>query len=261
MAYIPVIGGPQLSKFVASSGGAPGGSSGQVQYNNAGAFGGATGFTLVAGALSALAVAAAANVVPFSLTGYSVTGSGTSSMFNLAGTWNTSGVVTGFKLNITDTASDAASILADFQINGVSVNKIDKTGKITIAGGSVFRSLAVGSGSTNFDILNAHVGLAAVFGGANGTSALGIGGTSNTRYGAFVPLDSVFGFYDFGNTAPDVTLSRVSANILGINSGTSLQLGVAAVTGLGAGLLAALTNASITLKDSTGQTYRIPCII
>jgi hypothetical protein len=40
-----------------------------------------------------------------------------------------------------------------------------------------------------------------------------------------------------------------------------LTTDTAATTGLGAGVLAALTNASITLYDSTGQAYRVPCII
>lgn len=54
-------------------------------------------------------------------------------------------------------------------------------------------------------------------------------------------------------------------NVLGtglkIVSGSSLTLGNAATTGLAAGVLAATTNATIVLTDSTGQAYRIPCII
>jgi len=39
------------------------------------------------------------------------------------------------------------------------------------------------------------------------------------------------------------------------------QVSANATTGLGAGILAALTNASIVMTDGTGQVYRIPCII
>lgn len=46
-----------------------------------------------------------------------------------------------------------------------------------------------------------------------------------------------------------------------IASGKSLVLGNAAVTGLTAGVLSATTNATIVIIDSTGQAYRIPCII
>lgn len=40
-----------------------------------------------------------------------------------------------------------------------------------------------------------------------------------------------------------------------------LQTSVAAATGLTAGVLAATTNATLTFYDSTGQAYRVPCII
>lgn len=40
-----------------------------------------------------------------------------------------------------------------------------------------------------------------------------------------------------------------------------LQTSVAATTGLTAGVLAATTNTSIVIYDSTGQAYRVPCII
>lgn len=44
-------------------------------------------------------------------------------------------------------------------------------------------------------------------------------------------------------------------------SGQALTLGNAATTGLIAGAAAALTNATIVITDSTGQAYRIPCLI
>ena len=46
-----------------------------------------------------------------------------------------------------------------------------------------------------------------------------------------------------------------------IASGKALKLGNAATTGLTPGVLAATTNATLTITDSTGQVYRIPCII
>lgn len=52
-----------------------------------------------------------------------------------------------------------------------------------------------------------------------------------------------------------------TVGIVQIASGTSFRLGNAATTGLGAGVLAATTNATIVIQDSTGQAYRIPCII
>lgn len=50
---------------------------------------------------------------------------------DLSATWNNAGVTfTGWKFNVTDTASKADSLLADWQVGGVSKFKIDKTGKI-----------------------------------------------------------------------------------------------------------------------------------
>jgi hypothetical protein len=46
-----------------------------------------------------------------------------------------------------------------------------------------------------------------------------------------------------------------------IASGQALKLGNTATTGLTPGVLAATTNASITITDLAGTVYRIPCIV
>lgn len=46
-----------------------------------------------------------------------------------------------------------------------------------------------------------------------------------------------------------------------VAAGKTFQVGNAAATGLAAGVLAATTNATLVITDSTGQAYRIPCII
>lgn len=63
------------------------------------------------------------------LSGQSLTGSQATSLLDLAATWNTSGAPTALKLNVTNTASDAASLLMDLQVGGVSKNQIDKLGR------------------------------------------------------------------------------------------------------------------------------------
>jgi hypothetical protein len=45
-------------------------------------------------------------------------------MLDLAGTWNTSGTPTAIKLNVTNTASNAASLLMDLQVGGTSQFKV-----------------------------------------------------------------------------------------------------------------------------------------
>ncbi len=55
-----------------------------------------------------------------------------------------------------------------------------------------------------------------------------------------------------------ITVPITSGNIV---FGGGVQLSNAAVTGLVAGLVAGTTNATIVLYDSSGQAYRVPCII
>lgn len=71
-----------------------------------------------------------ANSTVLSSTGYALTGSNASSMIDMAGTWNTTGTPTLIKANVTDTASNSASLLLDFQVGGSSRFSITKTGII-----------------------------------------------------------------------------------------------------------------------------------
>lgn len=71
-----------------------------------------------------------ANAGILASTGYSLTGIAATSMIDLAGTWNTTGTPTAFKLNITNTASNAASLFADFQISGTSTIALSRDGRI-----------------------------------------------------------------------------------------------------------------------------------
>ncbi len=64
----------------------------------------------------------AVNTGVWTSSGYSLTGSNATTMVNLAGTWNTSGVATGINLAITDTASGNASNLFNFQYTNGSTN-------------------------------------------------------------------------------------------------------------------------------------------
>jgi len=97
----------------------PGGTTGNLQYNNAGAFGGTSGLTWDS-----------TNDV-LSLTSASLTGTTSFPLLNLAQTWNNaSGAFTALKLNVTNTNSAAGSLLLDLQVGGASKFKIDKNGKV-----------------------------------------------------------------------------------------------------------------------------------
>jgi len=63
-------------------------------------------------------ITAAANTSALTAS-YSVTGANTTPLLNLSGTWNTTGVATGLKLNITNTASGTGSRLFEFQTSSV----------------------------------------------------------------------------------------------------------------------------------------------
>jgi hypothetical protein len=61
-------------------------------------------------------------------------GSLSGSALNIAQTWNTTGTPTAIKLNVTDTASNAASLLMDLRVGGVSRFSVDKDGSARILG-------------------------------------------------------------------------------------------------------------------------------
>jgi hypothetical protein len=67
------------------------------------------------------------------LTGQSLTGTQATSLVDLATTWlSTTATPTAIKLNVTDTASNAASKLMDLQVGGVSRFNVDKNGSVGV---------------------------------------------------------------------------------------------------------------------------------
>lgn len=102
----------------------------------------------------------------------SVTGSNSTAGLQILPTWNTSGSPTALLVNATNTASGASTLLADFQVGGVSQFKVDKTGVVTLAS-----ALPISSGGTGqttkaaaFDALSPMTtGGDLIYGGASGT--------------------------------------------------------------------------------------------
>ena len=123
----------------------PGGSSGQVQYNNGGSFGGMSGTTWT-DASQSLAIASTG-------TGTGVTTS--SPVLNLTQTWNAGAVTfTGLKFNATDTASASASLLIDLQVGGSSKFKVDKAGNVT----AVSDTVSVINATSQISLNNTSIG-------------------------------------------------------------------------------------------------------
>lgn len=105
----------QLTIAASGGGGSPGGTDTQVQFNDGGVFGGASGWTW--------------NKTTSTMTLASGTQTADNPAQTITQTWNNAGATfTGLRLNVTDTASNAGSLLADFQVGGVSRFLVDKTG-------------------------------------------------------------------------------------------------------------------------------------
>ncbi len=66
------------------------------------------------------------------LSGQSLTGSQATSLIDASATWNTTGTPTAFKLNVTDTASNASSLLMDLRTNNSSMFSIRKNGWVEL---------------------------------------------------------------------------------------------------------------------------------
>lgn len=77
----------------------------------------------------------AANTEALTISGGSLTGSNASSFASISGTWNTSGTPSALDINITDTASNASSLLANLSVGGTSKASVRKSGLITTTGG------------------------------------------------------------------------------------------------------------------------------
>ncbi|NDF16248.1 tail fiber domain-containing protein, partial [bacterium] len=68
------------------------------------------------------------------LTDTTNTGSNANPSLLLSPTWNTSGTPTAFRVNVTDTASNASSLLVDLQVGGASRFNVTKSGNVVSAG-------------------------------------------------------------------------------------------------------------------------------
>lgn len=177
-------------------GGSPAAPDTSIQFNDGGSFGGdadltwnkTTNLLAIAGRQT---ITPAANTVPLTISGYSLTGSNAQSLLSLAGTWNTTGTPTGINLNITDTASGASSLLMDLSVGGTSRFSVSKNGKIEFRGSGV-----------SSDIANDAVGRVIL----NSSSANGV------RVGG-----------DLQILTTDLTATRDAAGVWAQRNGTSAQ--------------------------------------
>jgi hypothetical protein len=127
---------------------------------------------------------------------YSVTGSATTPLLDLSGTWNTTGIARGILLNITDTASATTSRLLELQTGGTSRFVVRKDGAISLGidhqspTGLAFSTGGLGNaiqtsvnGAAHFLVAASRVNLpaASVFGWVSGTGLQGVADTILAR--------------------------------------------------------------------------------
>jgi len=139
-----------------------------------------------------LAIGSVANAVALAAT-QTLSAANAQSILDLAATWNTSGTPTALKINVTDTASNAASLLADFQVGGASQFSVNKSGRLS----------------------------------ANDIRVPATG-TSNVRLTSNIMKMGSNGLLSWGSTSDvtstsDVILVRDAANTLAQRNGTSAQ--------------------------------------
>lgn len=115
----------------------------------------ATGGTGTAQGEVAIVTAAGSTAIPLTVNN-SLTGSQTMPALYINPTWNTTGVVdAGLLMNVTNTASGAASLLIDLQVGGSTVFSIDKNGNISTNG-----QLSTGVGGSNAGLFTLTQGTA-----------------------------------------------------------------------------------------------------
>lgn len=131
-----------------------GSTTGQICYNNAGAFAGDPGLTDPGGIGAVTITNSSANTTPLTISGQSLTGSDTHAGISYAGTWNTSAGPTALSVSITNTASTGGLLLNLLAGAGGATSefKVDTSGNVTSssinAGGNITASAALTAGAT-----------------------------------------------------------------------------------------------------------------
>jgi len=83
------------------------------------------------------------------ITGYSVSGSGTTPAINVSGTWNTTGIADLAVFDVTNTASNAISRLIDLRVGGTSQFQVLRGGAVSQRGPVlVLSATAIPAGGT-----------------------------------------------------------------------------------------------------------------
>lgn len=179
-------------------------------------------------------------VSPLVLTGGTLAGTTSRPLISATQTWNNSGLTaTGILLNVTDTSSNAASLLMDMQVASSSKFNVAKTGAITVNA--------------------AAAGTLASFTGASGTCTLLMTSTGNGHAGFFQATDFDVRFGATSNSALLFTSNGTTR--FTCTTGGSMVLNSAAIaTNATDGFLYIATCAGTPTGTPTAQTGRVALV-
>jgi hypothetical protein len=258
-----------------SSGGTPAGSSGQVQYNSGGTtFGADAGLAYTSQGQLAI-VNGTANTTPLTISGGSITGSGTVSPgITITNTINNgANVVDGVDIfaNTVKTATGAATLLVDLQVGGASQFKLDTVGNLTVAG--IITANSGGNSSVNGTFV-ATAGISSINSGftANSGSSFAWGGgrgiltstgAGSVQFGAADAAAPVAQTISIQNVVAGTT-NTAGQNITFIGSrstgsGTSGDI-IFQTGGTGAGATAQNAAVSALIIKGATQSVQLPAV-
>jgi hypothetical protein len=163
--------------------------------------------------------APAANTSGIVSSSYSLTGANAQALVDLSGTWNTTGTPAGIRLNITDTASNAASLLLDLQVGGVSRFSAAKNGSFSAGPSRAQIVWSYEGGSFSTTKWTAYLDLNTVT-----TQILGLG----LNYIGLQSVESInwsngFNVHGTGGNVFDLSILRDAANTLAQRNGVNAQ--------------------------------------
>ena len=168
-----------------------------------------------------------ANTSVLTSTGYSLTGANAQSLIDLAGTWNTSGTPTLIKANITDTSSNANSLLVDLQVGGSTKFRISKLGTARTLGGNLPSAGGIGASGLGMELVYSGYGFGC---DGNGLPTVVINSSQRVKLGTsgVQIINSGAFFWSSGsevnqNATSDLYLYRDAAGTLAQRNSTSAQ--------------------------------------
>jgi hypothetical protein len=228
------------------------------------------------GAFTSLTGAPAANTAAYAVTGYSLTGSNAQSVIDLAGTWNTTGTPSAIKLNVTDTASNAASRLFQVSVGGTERFAVRKDGAAILTGGSnttggletssSYVRLGVAGGGTNWVFFNANfyaVSAAMNIGTTGGGSIANAGFNSATlnaeasgvisQFSSTVSQEKrLYGTYTSSTNYQRMTIKSVKQTLSALSGASATTTGTFIPDG--AVVVGVTTRVATLLTGATGYT-------